>query len=111
MCTTPAPPSTALVATSIWSGVGEVNTSPGQAASSMPGPTKPPCMGSCPDPPPDTRPTLPATGASALTTTLGSVMTRTRPACARATPSSASLTTLAGSLMSFFILGPPPALS
>ena len=38
MCTTPAPPSTAFVAASIWSGTGEVNTSPGQAASSMPRP-------------------------------------------------------------------------
>ncbi len=49
----------------IWSGVGEVKTSPGQAASSMPMPTKPPCIGSCPLPPPETRATLPATGASA----------------------------------------------
>ena len=38
MCTTPAPPLTALVAASIWSGTGEVKTSPGQAASSMPEP-------------------------------------------------------------------------
>src|ERR671931_501439 len=52
MCTTPAPPSTALVAASIWSGTGEVNTSPGQAASSIPSPTKPACSGSCPFPPP-----------------------------------------------------------
>src|SRR5579875_3014644 len=106
MCSTPAPPLTALVAASIWSGVGEVNTSPGQAASSMPMPTKPPCIGSCPEPPPDTRPTLPATGASARTITFGSVITRTRSACAAATPCSASLTTSAGSLISFFILGP-----
>src|ERR1041384_6496162 len=56
MCSTPAPPSTAFVASSIWSGVGEVNTSPGQAASSMPRPTKPPCIGSRPEPPPATRP-------------------------------------------------------
>src|SRR6266516_537874 len=46
MCSTPAPPFTAFVASSIWSGVGDVNTSPGQAASSMPCPTKPPCIGS-----------------------------------------------------------------
>src|SRR5213080_573742 len=58
MCRTPAPPLTALVAASIWSGTGEVNTSPGQAASSIPYPTNPPCRGSWPDPPPDTRPTL-----------------------------------------------------
>ena len=36
MCSTPAPPSTARVAAIIWSGTGEVNISPAQAASSMP---------------------------------------------------------------------------
>ena len=36
---TPAPPSTALVASRIWSGVGEVKMAPGTAASSMPTPT------------------------------------------------------------------------
>src|ERR687898_286058 len=65
MWSTPAPPSTALVASSIWSGVGEVKTSPGQAASSIPAPTKPPCIGSWPEPPPDMTPTLPCTGPSA----------------------------------------------
>src|ERR1700739_4570043 len=48
MCSTPAPPSTALVAASIWSGTGEVNTSPGQAASSIPRPTNPPWSSSGP---------------------------------------------------------------
>jgi len=48
-----------VVASTIWSGVGEVKTSPQQAASSMPVPTKPPCRGSCPDPPPETSATLP----------------------------------------------------
>ncbi len=67
MCSTPAPALTALVASSIWSGVGEVNTSPGHAASSMPRPTKPPCIGSWPEPPPEMIPTLPCTGASART--------------------------------------------
>src|ERR671914_54052 len=57
MWTTPAPPSTAFVASSIWSGVGEVKTSPGHAASSIPRPTNPPCIGSCPGPPPGTIPT------------------------------------------------------
>src|SRR3954468_18482680 len=65
MCTTPAPPSTALVAASIWSGTGEVKTSPGQAASSMPSPTKPPCSGSWPEAPPGTRAPLPGGGAPA----------------------------------------------
>ena len=47
-----------------WSGVGEVNTAPGTAASSIPAPTNPPCNGSCPQPPPETSATLPGTGAS-----------------------------------------------
>src|SRR3979409_1583405 len=51
MWMTPAPASTALVAASICSGTGEVNTSPGQAASSMPWPTNPPCSGSRAGPP------------------------------------------------------------
>ena len=63
-----APPATALVAASIWSGTGEAaNISPAQAASSMPKPTKPPCRGSCPEPPPETMPTLPGRGASPRT--------------------------------------------
>ncbi len=37
MCSTPAPPSTPFVAASIWSGTGEVNTSPAHAASSTAG--------------------------------------------------------------------------
>src|ERR671919_706450 len=60
MWRTPAPPSTPFVAARIWSGTGEVNTSPGQAASSMPYPTKPPCSGSGPGPPPEGTPALPA---------------------------------------------------
>src|SRR6516165_10354059 len=103
MWTTPAPPFTALVASSIWSGVGEVNTSPGHAASSIPGPTKPPCIGSWPEPPPDMSPTLPCTGASMRTMTAGSYMTRTRSPCAASTPWRASCRTPSGALMSFFI--------
>ena len=72
MCSTPAPPSIAFVASYIWSGVGEVKTSPGQAASSIPMPTKPPCIGSCPEPPPDRTPTFPETGESARTMYAGS---------------------------------------
>src|SRR5919109_4181494 len=106
MCRTPAPPFTALVASSIWSGVGEVNTSPGQAASSMPIPTKPPCIGSCPEPPPETSPTLPCTGASARTTMLGPKLTLTRSPCAAAMPWSSSVTTSSGLLISFFISSP-----
>src|ERR1700675_2858438 len=106
MWMTPAPPSTALVAASIWSGVGDVNTSPGHAASSMPMPTNPPCIGSCPEPPPDTSATLPLTGASLRTMVYGSYVTLIRSEWAASMPSSASRTTFAGSLMSFFIASP-----
>src|SRR5712691_1021073 len=102
MWTTPAPPSTAFVAASIWSGTGDVKTSPGHAASSMPAPTKPPCIGSCPAPPPEMIATLPV-GASLRTTIWFSKSTRTRSGCAAARPASDSLTTSAGSLMNFFI--------
>src|SRR5919201_6492068 len=101
MWTTPAPPSTAFVAASIWSGTGDVKISPGHAASSMPRPTKPPCSGSWPEPPPETSPTLPATGASFRTTIWLSTSTRSRSACAAARPASDSLTTSVGSLMNF----------
>ena len=63
MCSTPAPPSTAFVAASIWSGVGEVNTSPGQAASSMPVPDEPAVQRLVARPPPETIATLPRTGS------------------------------------------------
>ncbi len=62
MNSTPAPLSTAAAARVIWSGTGEVKISPGQAAVSIPIPTKPPCSGSCPDPPPETSPTFPSYG-------------------------------------------------
>ena len=71
MNSTPAPPSTASAAASIWSGVGEVKTSPGQAASSMPRPTKPVCRGSWPEPPPEMSATLPLTGSPARVTKVG----------------------------------------
>src|SRR3954454_238236 len=101
MCRTPAPPSTPLVASSTWSGTGDVNTSPAQAASSIPGPTNPPCSGSWPDPPPETMPTLPGTGASARKSTRLAWSTRSS-GCAAATPRRASRTTSAGSLTNFF---------
>ena len=69
----------------------------------MPMPTKPPCMGSWPEPPPETIPTLPWTGASARTMTGGSKVTRTRSPCAAAMPSRASRRTSSGALMSFFM--------
>src|SRR4029079_12169886 len=73
----------------------------------MPSATKPPCIGSWPDPPPDTRATLPCTGASARTIVYGSYVTRIRSACAASMPWRASRTTSAGSLISFFIASPP----
>src|SRR5436190_8590311 len=105
MCRTPAPPSTALVAARIWSGTGEVNTSPGQAASSIPYPTYPPCSGSCPDPPPDTRLTLPGVGPPARVMYRSVVLTDS-DGCAAATPASASVSTSSGALISFFTTTP-----
>src|SRR5207248_6997815 len=101
MCSTPASVATALVAARIWSGTGEVNTSPGQAASSMPYPTKPPCRGSCPDPPPDTRLTLPGVGPPARVTYRSAWFTD-RDGWAAATPARASARTSSGALISFF---------
>src|SRR5437660_1940062 len=103
MWTTPAPPSTALVAASIWPGTGEVNTSPGAAASSMPSPTKPPWRGSCPDPPPEIKATLPFLGASLRTTRWFAASYRSRSPCAAASPFRDSFTTAAGSLRNFRI--------
>src|SRR3954470_20895194 len=110
MCSTPAPPSTPRVAAATWSGTGEVNTSPAQAASSMPGPTNPACIGSCPDPPPGTSPTLPRTGASPRNTTRWSCSTLSSGWSA-AMPRSASATTSSGALMSFFISAPDVAVT
>ena len=50
----------------------QVKISPAQAPSSMPWPTKPPCIGSWPLPPPETRATFPRTGAPLRTRYLGS---------------------------------------
>src|SRR5262245_50608116 len=69
----------------------------------MPLPTNPPCIGSCPLPPPDIRATLSFTGASARITKLGLYWTLIRSEQANSIPLSASLTTFSGSLMSFFI--------
>src|SRR3954470_12471103 len=60
-------------------------------------------MGSCPEPPPDTIPTFPSTGASARTTNGGSYETRRRSPYASSTPSSDSRMTASGALISFFI--------
>src|SRR5438874_3210910 len=70
----------------------------------MPSPTNPPCIGSCPLPPPDTRPTLPLRGASLRMITFGSYSTRIRSACAAAIPAMASLTSVSGVLINFFSL-------
>ncbi|CAM5265386.1 hypothetical protein SGLAM104S_01266 [Streptomyces glaucescens] len=101
MNSTPAPLSTAAAARTIWSGTGEVNTSPGQAAESIPGPTNPPCSGSCPDPPPETSATFPETGASRRTITRFSTST-VSSGCAAAMPRRASDTTVSGTLISIF---------
>src|ERR1035438_10478013 len=68
----------------------------------MPEPTRPPCSGSWPEPPPDTRPTLPSVGPPALVMTLFSMSTAS-DGCAAAMPASASVTTVSGEFMSFFM--------
>src|SRR5436190_1587265 len=102
---TPAPPSTAFVAASIWSGTGDVKTSPGHAASSMPTPTKPPWSGSCPEPPPEMRATLPATGTPLRRTSWFSKSIVTRSGCAAPSPESDSLTRSSGLFRNFFTGG------
>src|SRR5581483_730912 len=99
---TPAPVSTARVAATIWSGVGEVNTWPGHAASSMPCPTNPMCRGSCPLPPPDTSATFPAV-PRARRTNLPSSPRTTRSRWAIANPARLSRTIVSGSFTNFFI--------
>jgi hypothetical protein len=102
MNSTPAPLSTAAAARTIWSGTGDVNTSPGQAAESIPGPTNPPCSGSCPEPPPEIRATFPATGASRRTITRFSTST-VSSGWAAAIPRRASVTTVSGTLINIFM--------
>src|ERR671935_2562924 len=105
MWTTPAPPSTAFVAASIWSGTGAVKPSPGQAASSIPRPTNPPWSGSWPEPPPEMSATFPETGASLRRTSWFSRSMLTRSGCAAPRPASDSLTTSSGLLRNFFTVG------
>jgi len=61
------------------------------------------------EPPPETRPTFPATGAS-VRTTIWLLTSTLRSAWAAATPASASRTTSSGALMNFFMTGLPPTL-
>src|SRR5688572_15442471 len=100
---TPPPVSTASAAASIWSGVGEVKTWPGHAASSMPRPTKPACNGSWPEPPPEMRPTLPRL-RSRRRTNLRSSPNATMSLCAAAKPSRLSPSSVSVPLMSFFMV-------
>src|ERR1700676_2989503 len=106
MKSTPGPVSTAMAAAIIWSGVGEVKIWPGQAASSMPWPTKPLCSGSCPAPPPDTNATLPGLSTLRRTNT-GSLFSTTRSACAAANPARLSARKSSTWLMNFFMVCAP----
>src|SRR4030095_3877427 len=102
MNSTPAPVSTASAASSIWSGVGEVKTWPGQAASSIPRPTKPACSGSCPEPPPEISATLPGFKDRRRTNLRSGPRSRIS-ACAAAKPSRLSSSTVSAPVISFFI--------
>src|SRR2546427_797840 len=75
----------------------------------MPGPTKPVCIGSWPEPPPDTSATFPRTGESHRLTKAGLRDTRRRSGCAAARPRRASPTTSSGRLISFFTSVEPEA--
>src|SRR5882724_2056442 len=103
---TPPPVSAASAAARMRSGVGEVKTWPGQAASSMPCPTKPECSGSCPEPPPDTSATLPGFLFRRCTNGACSPM-RTMSECAAQNPARLSLTKSSTALISFFIQSSP----
>src|SRR5688572_24290273 len=100
---TPPPVSTASAAASIWSGVGEVKTWPGHAASSMPRPTKPACNGSWPEPPPEMRPTLPPLRLRRRTN-LRSSPRVTMSLCAAAKPSRLSPSSVSVPLINFFMI-------
>src|SRR3954466_14170610 len=103
MNSVPAPPSTASAAASIWSGVGEVNTWPGQAASSMPRPTNPPCSGSWPEPPPEISATLPDFSVLRRMN-LWPPPSVTMSACAAAKPSKLFGSMSSMALINFFML-------
>src|SRR5690606_25018761 len=86
------------------SGGGEAKTLPTAQPSARPLPTKPRKVGSCPEPPPTTMPTLPGRGPSTATTERG--LPSTRRKCrewAARTPSSISSTALLPSLMIFLV--------
>src|SRR5687768_6513096 len=102
MWSTPAPPSTARVAASIWSGTGEVKTWPAAAASSMPRPTNPPWSGSWPEPPPEINATLPGFGPPLRRTRFWARSTLTMSGCAASSPDRLSGTMSSTALMSFF---------
>src|SRR6478752_7800641 len=99
---TPAPVSTASAASIIWSGVGEVNTWPGQAASSMPWPTKPACSGSWPEPPPEISATLPGRNVLRRTNLCSSPSARIS-AWAATKPSRLSVSTVSTAFINFFM--------
>src|ERR1700760_1231964 len=81
---------------------GAANTSPGQAASSMPLPTTITCAGSWPDPEPWITDTLSSRGASARMMRLYSGTYLSVSGVARARPCSSSGTKSCGSLTNFF---------
>src|SRR5271170_8088919 len=90
------------MAATIWSGVGEVNTWPGQAASSIPRPTKPACRGSWPEPPPEINATLPGVNLRRRTN-FRSAPSSTMSACAAAKPSRLSSSMVSTAFISLFI--------
>src|SRR4249919_383725 len=89
---------------------GAANTSPGQAASSIPLPTIITCAGSCPEPEPWTIETLSSLGASVRMIRLYSGTYFNVSGFARAIPLSISGTNSFGSFTNFFMLRSPSLL-
>src|SRR3984893_11616791 len=110
MNNTPPPVSAASAAARMRSGVGEVKTWPGHAASSIPCPTNPVGSGPCPEPPPDSRAALPGLRCRRCTNGASSPI-RTISECAAQNPARLSLIAVSTSLISFFILASPARVS
>ena len=100
-----------MVASTIWSGTGEVNTSPAQAASSMPEPDEPAVHRLVAGAAAGDQADLARPGRVAAVDDPVLVVDPHRSRCAASMPRSASATTSAGSLMSFFIGAPLPSVS
>src|SRR5579872_4394694 len=102
MNNTPFEVATAFAVSTIWLTDGEENTAPHATPSRPRYPTYPACVGSCPEPPRATNPTLFGSRTPGTFTTQLLSANRIREGFATTNPSSMSETTFCGSLMIFF---------